>query len=131
MRPWRASGTSPGHDAGEGPAPRPPALWRRLGRHRLFMTGAVILGIMLLLAVFADLLQILPPEKMQVRLRFKTPDFPYPLGTDNYGRDIWSRLVHGARLSLMIGFAVARGHRDRGYRDRRGRRLFQAASTVR
>ena len=86
---------------------RPPALWRRLGKHRLFMTGAVIFGCMLVLAIFADLIQILPPEKMQVRLRFKSPDFPYPLGTDNYGRDIWSRLVHGARLSLAIGFAVA------------------------
>ena len=86
---------------------KPPSLWRRLRSHRLFMTGAVIFGCVLLLALFADLLQILPPEKMQVRLRFKTPDFAYPLGTDNYGRDIWSRLVHGARLSLSIGFAVA------------------------
>ena len=86
---------------------RPPTLWQRLRQHRLFMTGALIFGLMLLLAIFADLIQILPPEKMQVRLRFKTPDFPYPLGTDNYGRDIWSRLVHGARLSLAIGFAVA------------------------
>ena len=86
---------------------RPPTLWQRLRQHRLFMTGAMIFGLMLLLAIFADLIQILPPEKMQVRLRFKTPDFPYPLGTDNYGRDIWSRLVHGARLSLAIGFAVA------------------------
>ncbi len=86
---------------------KPVSLWRRLRRHRLCMTGAVIFGCVLLLALFADLLQVLPPEKMQVRLRFKTPDFPYPLGTDNYGRDIWSRLVHGARLSLSIGFAVA------------------------
>ena len=86
---------------------RPPTIWRRLLKHRLFMTGAVIFGIFLLLAIFADLLQLLPPEKMQVRLRFKTPAIPYPLGTDNYGRDIWSRLVHGARLSLAIGFAVA------------------------
>ena len=84
-----------------------PTLWRRLRRHRLFMTGAVIVGIMLFLAIFADLVQIVPPEKMQIRVRFKTPDFPYPFGTDNYGRDIWSRLVHGARLSLSIGFAVA------------------------
>ena len=85
-------------DAADSVPERPPALWRRLLAHRLFVTGAAILGVMLLLAVFADLIQIIPPEKMQVRLRFKTPDFPYPLGTDNYGRDIWSRLVHGARL---------------------------------
>lgn len=92
------------------PAPELPgsvSLWRRLRAHRLFMTGAVIISIMVLLAIFADVIQLLPPEKMQFRARFKTPDFPYPLGTDNYGRDIWSRLVHGARLSLAIGFAVA------------------------
>jgi peptide/nickel transport system permease protein len=71
------------------------------------MTGATLLLLMVLLAIFADLIEIRPPEKMQVRLRFKTPDFAYPLGTDNYGRDIYSRLVHGARLSLAIGFAVA------------------------
>lgn len=88
-------------------AARPPSIWRKLLRHRLFMTGATLLSLMVLLAIFADLIEIRPPEKMQVRLRFKTPDFAYPLGTDNYGRDIYSRLVHGARLSLAIGFAVA------------------------
>ncbi|MDO9024562.1 ABC transporter permease [Zwartia sp.] len=84
-----------------------PPVWRRLLRHRLFVTGLIIIGFMFFLAVFADLIQIRAPERMQVKLRFKTPDFPYPLGTDNYGRDIWSRLVHGARLSLSIGLAVA------------------------
>ncbi|MBE0624312.1 MAG: ABC transporter permease [Burkholderiales bacterium] len=88
-------------------ADRPPSLWQRLLGHRLFVTGAVIVVFMLLLAIFADLIQILPPEKMQVRLRFQTPSFSFPLGTDNYGRDIWSRLAHGARLSMAIGFAVA------------------------
>jgi peptide/nickel transport system permease protein len=85
----------------------PLSIWRKLLRHRLFMTGATLLLLMVLLAIFADWIEIRPPEKMQVRLRFKTPDFAYPLGTDNYGRDIYSRLVHGARLSLAIGFAVA------------------------
>ena len=88
-------------------AARPPSIWRKLLHHRLFMTGATLLLLMVLLEIFADLIEIRPPEKMQVRLRFKTPDFAYPLGTDNYGRDIYSRLVHGARLSLAIGFAVA------------------------
>ena len=88
-------------------AARPLSIWRKLLRHRLFMAGATLLLLMVLLAIFADWIEIRPPEKMQVRLRFKTPDFAYPLGTDNYGRDIYSRLVHGARLSLAIGFAVA------------------------
>ena len=86
---------------------QPQALWRRLAGHRLFVTGAVIIVFMALLAIFADVIQILPPEKMQVRLRFLRPEFAFPLGTDNYGRDIWSRLAHGARLSIAIGFAVA------------------------
>ena len=86
---------------------QPQPLWRRLAGHRLFVTGAVIIVFMVLLAIFADFVQLLPPEKMQVRLRFRRPDFAFPLGTDNYGRDIWSRLAHGARLSIAIGFAVA------------------------
>ena len=108
------TGADPGTGAAAAPADgaepvpeRPPTLGRRLLGHRLFMTGAVIVGTLFALALLADLIQILPPEKMQVRLRFRTPDVPYPLGTDNYGRDIWSRLVHGARLSLAIGFPVA------------------------
>ena len=95
-------------DAGQDPEPQSqPSVWRRLRRHRLFMTGAVVLMLLVFVAVFADQLQWLPPEKMQVRFRFKRPDMAWPLGTDNYGRDIWSRLIHGARLSLAIGFAVA------------------------
>ena len=85
---------------------RAPSLTRRLLRHRLFMTGVVLFGAMVFLAVFADLISILPPEKMQVRLRFKPPQWGMPFGTDNYGRDIWSRAVYGARLSLAIGLAV-------------------------
>jgi peptide/nickel transport system permease protein len=91
----------------EPPVSPPLPLWRRLARHRLFMTGAVILALMLFLAILANAIQILPPEKMQVRLRFRTPAMAYPFGTDNYGRDIWSRLIHGARMSLAIGLAVA------------------------
>jgi peptide/nickel transport system permease protein len=94
-------------EAAEEAIAAPPPLWRRLVRHRLFMTGAVILALLLVMAMFAHVLEIRPPEKMAVRLRFRTPAWDYPLGTDNYGRDIWSRLVHGARLSLMIGSAVA------------------------
>lgn len=93
--------------AGDAPQAETPSLWRRLLRHRLFVTGAAILLVVVLLALLADVIQLLPPEKMQVRLRFRPPSFAHPLGTDNYGREIWSRLVHGARMSLAIGSAVA------------------------
>lgn len=85
---------------------RAPSLWRRLLRHRLFVTGALLFGLVLFMAIFADLIATAAPEKMNVRARFRTPGGDFLLGTDNYGRDIWSRLVHGARLSLLIGFAV-------------------------
>ena len=82
------------------------SLWRRLLGHKLFVTGIILFGIVLAMALFADLLATAAPEKMNVRARFRTPQWQFLLGTDNYGRDIWSRLTHGARLSLSIGFAV-------------------------
>ena len=82
------------------------SLWRRLLGHKLFVTGIILFGIVLAMALFADLLATAAPEKMNVRARFRTPEWQFLLGTDTYGRDIWSRLTHGARLSLSIGFAV-------------------------
>ena len=74
--------------------------------HRLFITGVILFGLVLAMALFADLLATAAPEKMNVRARFRTPQWAFLLGTDNYGRDIWSRLLYGSRLSLSIGFAV-------------------------
>ena len=87
-------------------APVGRSLLGRLLRHRLFLTGSILFGTMLLLAVFADLIAIAAPERMHYRFRFQGPSWQFPLGTDNFGRDLWSRLVYGARLSLGIGFAV-------------------------
>ena len=89
-----------------GPKPAGTSLWRRLLGHRLFITGAILFGLVLAMALFADLLATAAPEKMNVRARFRTPQWAFLLGTDNYGRDIWSRLLYGSRLSLSIGFAV-------------------------
>ena len=82
------------------------SLWRRLLGHKLFVTGIILFGFVLTMALFADVLATAAPEKMNVRARFRTPEWQFLLGTDNYGRDIWSRLMYGARLSLSIGFAV-------------------------
>ena len=88
------------------PPARKFALLRRLFRHRLFVTGLVLFGAMLFLALAADLLAPYAPQRMQVRMRFRPPGGNFLLGTDNFGRDIFSRLCFGARLSLGIGFAV-------------------------
>ncbi len=89
--------------------PAPPRRFvtlRRLFRHRLFLVGLALFGAMAVLALGADLIAPLAPERMQFRARFRPPGDGFLLGTDNFGRDILSRLVFGARLSLGIGFAV-------------------------
>ena len=82
-----------------------PTLRRLLG-HRAFVVGAVLFGIVLFLAIFADVITSVDPNKLSVRNRFKPPSLEYPFGTDNVGRSQLSRVVHGARLSLAIGLAV-------------------------
>ncbi len=79
---------------------------RRLFRHRLFLSGLVLFGAMVFLAVAAEWLAPYAPQRMQVRMRFRPPGGNFLMGTDNFGRDIFSRLCFGARLSLGIGFAV-------------------------
>jgi ABC-type dipeptide/oligopeptide/nickel transport system permease subunit len=76
------------------------------------LTGAAIFAIMLLTALFAPLLAPHDPAAQVVAHRFLPPawgrggDWPYLLGGDNLGRDIFSRVIVGARASLAIGFLV-------------------------
>ncbi len=79
---------------------------RRLMKHRAFMIGAVLFGFVLLVAIFADIITSADPTKLSVRNRFKPPSWENPFGTDNVGRSQLARIVHGARISLAIGFAV-------------------------
>jgi peptide/nickel transport system permease protein len=89
--------------------------WRRLRRsrvvrrllgHKLFLSGVVLFSIVLAMAVLADVIAPLPPDEIQIRHRFEPPGIEFPMGTDNFGRDLLSRVVYGARLSLAIGFSV-------------------------
>lgn len=79
---------------------------RRLRHHKLFITGTALFAIVLFMAVFAPLIAPLPPDEIQFRHRFEPPSLEFPMGTDNFGRDLLSRVVYGARLSLEIGFTV-------------------------
>jgi peptide/nickel transport system permease protein len=80
----------------------PPGLGRLL-RHRSFVVGAVLFGSMLLLALLGPHLGLPEPNKLAVRMRFQPPSWEHLLGTDNLGRSMLSRVVHGAQLSLLIG----------------------------
>ena len=82
--------------------------FRRLIRHKSFMIGLVLFGFVLFLAVFAAWIAPNDPNRTAIRLRFRAPDWDWVLllGTDNLGRNILSRVVFGAQLSLAIGFGV-------------------------
>jgi len=89
-----------------GPARKPAGVLARLFRHRLFVSGLVLFGLMLAMALFADWLAPHDPILVRARNRFRPPDLVHPFGTDNFGRDVYSRVVFGARLSILIGFVT-------------------------
>src|SRR5262249_53766479 len=77
--------------------------WRRLLRHRLGVTGAILSGALLLLAMGAPLLTRDDPVSMHMMESLRPPSAQHWLGTDEFGRDVWARVVYGARLSFTVG----------------------------
>ncbi|GAA6201259.1 ABC transporter permease [Aquicoccus sp. SU-CL01552] len=87
-------------------------LRRRILGHQGLLIGAVVLAILLVVAVFAPLLAPHDPYAQSLMHRMEPPVFlggtwDHPLGTDHLGRDYLSRLIYGARVSLMIGTIAA------------------------
>ncbi|WP_398480989.1 ABC transporter permease [Tardiphaga sp.] len=79
----------------------------RLLRDRTALFGLCILVLLALIAIFACWLWTVDPAAIKPRLRLRPPSAVNWLGTDNLGRDIWSRLVYGSRVSLVVGASVA------------------------
>ncbi len=79
---------------------------RRLLRHRLFVIGSLLFGVVFIGALFADLLMTSDPNAISFRNKFKPPGAQWLFGTDNFGRSQFSRVLKGAQLSLLIGFGV-------------------------
>jgi peptide/nickel transport system permease protein len=79
---------------------------RRLRGHRSFLTGAALFALVVAAALLAGAIAPSPPDRMVFRERFTPPGRGFWLGTDNFGRNLLSRVVYGARLSLEIGFGV-------------------------
>lgn len=91
-------------------APRvaPPASKTRrwIRRYALATLGAAIILFWILIALFAPLIARYDPNVVDVALRLKPPSAQFWLGTDALGRDVFSRLIYGARISLFTGFVV-------------------------
>lgn len=85
---------------------------REIRKERLLASPALIIGavgflIILLLAVFVPLLNPTDPNAMEVANRLQPPSGKYLLGTDEFGRDLFVRVMYGARVSLWVGGCVA------------------------
>jgi len=111
-----------GLEAPTGPPPAPrPGLSRRLWRNPTIAIGASILALILLMGLAAPLLTSIDPAQINPAYRNKTPGseetvrrddgskttITHWMGTDSLGRDVYSRVLYGARASLLVGVAVA------------------------
>jgi peptide/nickel transport system permease protein len=82
-------------------------VWRYVRRHPTIIFGSVLLLLMTAMAVFAPWLGTVDPQALAPVRRLKWPSPQYWFGTDMLGRDVYSRTIYGARVSLMVGIGVA------------------------
>ncbi len=86
---------------------RPESYWggmgKRLRRNKTAMAGVIILIVFTLGSLLAPVIAPHPVEQMNFNSRLSAPSTTYLLGTDDFGRDIFSRLLHGGRISLLMG----------------------------
>ena len=80
--------------------------WHLLIRNRMAMVGAAIVVIWILLALFAPLIAPYDPIEQQVRQRLQAPSAAHLLGLDELGRDVFSRVLYGGRVSLPVAAVV-------------------------
>src|SRR5205823_1264662 len=92
-------------------APSRPAWGRALltfGRRRtLGAAGGVVVILMILTAIFAGVIAPYDPKDTSFLEQLKAPSAQHLLGTDSFGRDVFSRIIYGARTALLIGFFAA------------------------
>jgi peptide/nickel transport system permease protein len=82
--------------------------WRRFARNRGAVIGLGVLAVLAIVALSADIFYSHSPLRMVGRpLQWPGTNLSYPLGTDRLGRDITAGIFHGARISLLVGFAAA------------------------
>ena len=82
------------------------AALRRLFHHRLFVTGLFLFSIVAGIAAAAPWITDIDPQRLSMRNKFLSPSETWIFGTDNFGRSLWSRVVWGAQLSMIIGASV-------------------------
>jgi peptide/nickel transport system permease protein len=81
-------------------------IWRQIRKNRLAIIGSVAIIILALIAIFAAYLAPFHPYKPDYSHNKQPPDAEHILGTDELGRDVFSRLIYGTRISLVVGLVV-------------------------
>ncbi|MEG0768240.1 MAG: ABC transporter permease [Clostridia bacterium] len=83
-------------------------IWKQFRKNKAAMVGLVIISLLLLIAIFADIIvdydTVVIAQNSSERMQ--APSGAHWFGTDNYGRDIFARVIHGARMSLTIGIVT-------------------------
>ncbi len=86
------------------------SLWRksfrRLLKNRTAVMGAILLVGIILISIFAPVVATHSPTEQSLRNQLRPPSSEHYFGTDDLGRDVFSRVVHGSRISLMVGVGV-------------------------
>jgi len=80
--------------------------WRRFKKNRLAVAGGVIVLVLFFVAIFAPLISPYDPNDIDRKHVLEAPGIKHPFGTDDLGRDILSRMIWGARISLSVGFVA-------------------------
>lgn len=78
--------------------------WRRLRQNKMAMFGLFIILLLIFAAIFADFIAPHGFDDQNLKDKLTPPGSKYLLGADNFGRDIFSRIIYGSRISLQVGF---------------------------
>jgi peptide/nickel transport system permease protein len=79
-------------------------IWYRFTRHRVAVAALVLIVLLTLASAFAPLITGHDPDKSSFRTRYESPSLEFPMGTDDLGRDLLTRILYGGRISLSVGF---------------------------
>lgn len=82
-------------------------VWRKFRRHKLAIVGAIMTIVLLILAIFAPIITPYSFEELDLKNMFAPPSWEHIFGTDELGQDVFTRILYGGRISLLVGFASA------------------------
>lgn len=84
-------------------------MWRRFRRNKLAMVGLVVVGILVLLSLIQPIISPYDPWEQNLLNTLATPDSDHLMGTDSLGRDLYSELLYGLKLALIVGICTMLG----------------------